>query len=65
VQFLRFWAHQRQARSCAIQEAYQLLRAIHAIFQSREKATLERMFREWMDRLAQCCVAVDDLVEGA
>jgi transposase len=42
----------------------QLLHAIDAIFQSIEKATLERTFREWTDRLAHGCVAVGDLVEG-
>jgi hypothetical protein len=42
----------------------QLLQAIDAIFQSIERATLERVFQEWMDRLTQCCVAVGDLVES-
>jgi hypothetical protein len=40
------------------------LQAIDAIFQSIEKATLERVFQEWMDRLAKCCVAVGGLIEG-
>jgi hypothetical protein len=39
------------------------LQAIDAIIQSIE-ATLERVFQEWMDRLAQCCVSIDDLIEG-
>jgi hypothetical protein len=34
------------------------LQAIDAIFQSIENATLERVFQEWMDRLAQCCVTI-------
>jgi hypothetical protein len=37
---------------------------IDAIFQSIEKATLERVFQKWMDRLAQCCVAVGGSVDG-
>jgi hypothetical protein len=40
------------------------LQAIDANFQSIEKATLERVFQEWMDIMTQCCVAVDDLIEG-
>jgi hypothetical protein len=40
------------------------LQAIDAIFQSIEEVTLERVFREWLDRLAQWCVAVRGLVEG-
>jgi hypothetical protein len=40
------------------------LQAIDVIFQSIEEATLERVFKEWMDRLAQYCVAVGDLIEG-
>jgi hypothetical protein len=40
------------------------LQAIDAILQSIEKATLEGLFQEWMDRLARCCVAVGGLVEG-
>jgi hypothetical protein len=37
-------------------EPDQLLQAIDAIFQSIEKATLECVFQEWLDRLAQYCV---------
>jgi hypothetical protein len=33
------------------------LQAIAAIFQSIEKGTLKLTFWEWMDLLAQCCVA--------
>jgi hypothetical protein len=40
------------------------LQAIEAIFQSVEEATLKRVFQEWMDRLAQCCLAVGGLAEG-
>jgi hypothetical protein len=40
------------------------LQAIDSIFQSLEKATLERVFQKWMDKLAQCCVAVGALAEG-
>jgi hypothetical protein len=40
------------------------LQATDAIFQSIEEAVLERVFQEWMDRLAQCCVAVGGLGEG-
>jgi hypothetical protein len=40
------------------------LQAIDAIFQSIEKNTLERLFQEWMDRLAQCCMAVSGFAEG-
>jgi hypothetical protein len=42
----------------------QLLQAIDAISQPIGKAKLERVFQEWMHRLAQCCVAVGDLVES-
>jgi histone-lysine N-methyltransferase SETMAR len=42
----------------------QLLQAIDAFFRSIEKATLERLFQEWTDRLVHCCVAVGGLVEG-
>jgi hypothetical protein len=48
----------------SFEEPDQPLHAIDVIFQSIEKATLERVFQEWMDRLAQCCVAVGGLVEG-
>jgi hypothetical protein len=39
-------------------------RRLMQFFQSIEKFTLERVFQEWMDRLGQCCVTADDLVEG-
>jgi hypothetical protein len=42
----------------------QLLQAIDAIFQSIEKTTLVRVFQECRDRLVQCCMAVNGLVEG-
>jgi hypothetical protein len=48
----------------SFEEPDQLLQVIGVILQSIEKATLERMFQEWMDRLAQCCVAAGSLVEG-
>jgi hypothetical protein len=48
----------------SFEEPDQVLQAIDAIFQYIEKAPLERVFQEWMDRLAQCCVAVGGLVEG-
>jgi transposase len=48
----------------SFQRPDQLLQAIDAIFQSIEKATLKRVFQEWMDRLAQCYVAVGGFVEG-
>jgi hypothetical protein len=48
----------------SFEEPDQLLQAIAAIFHSIEKATLERVFQEWIDRLAQCCVAAGDLIEG-
>jgi hypothetical protein len=34
-------------------------------FQSVEKSILERMFQEWMDRLAQCYMVADGFAEGA
>jgi hypothetical protein len=46
------------------EERDQLLQATDVIFQSIKKATLERVFREWMDRLGQCYVAVGGLLEG-
>jgi hypothetical protein len=48
----------------SFQERDQPLHAIDAIFQSIEEATLERVFSDWMDRLAQCCMAVAGSVEG-
>jgi hypothetical protein len=48
----------------SFEELDQPLQAIDAIFQSIEKAVLERVCQEWMDRLTQCCVAVAGLVEG-
>jgi hypothetical protein len=42
----------------SFEEPDQLLWAIDVIFQSNEEVTLERVFQEWMDRLAQYCVAV-------
>jgi histone-lysine N-methyltransferase SETMAR len=47
----------------SFEEPDQLLQEIDAIFQSLEKATLERVFQEWMDRLAQCRVVLGSLVE--
>jgi transposase len=41
------------------------LQVIDAISRFIEKATLERVFQEWMHRLAQCCVEVGGRVEGA
>jgi hypothetical protein len=49
----------------SFEESDQPWQAIGAIFQSIEQAILERAFQEWTDRLAQCCVAVNGLVEGA
>jgi hypothetical protein len=40
------------------------LQAIDVIFQFIGTATFKRVFQEWMDRLAQCCVAVGGLAEG-
>jgi hypothetical protein len=48
----------------SFEEPDQPLQAIDAIFQSLEKAPLEYVFQEWIDRRAQCCVAVGGLVEG-
>jgi hypothetical protein len=48
----------------SLDEPDQPLQAIDAIFQSIEGATLERVFQEWTDRLAQSCVSVGGLVEG-
>jgi hypothetical protein len=48
----------------SFEEPHQLLQVIDAIFQSIENVTLECVFQEWMDRLAQCCVVVGSLVEG-
>jgi hypothetical protein len=36
---------------------------LQAIFYSTENATLEHVFQEWTDRLAQCCVVVGREVE--
>jgi hypothetical protein len=48
----------------SFEEPDQPLRAIHAIFQFIEEAILERMFQEWMARLAQCSAAVGSPIEG-
>jgi hypothetical protein len=37
--------------SASFEEPDQLLKAIDALFQFIEKATLEHVFQEWMDRL--------------
>jgi hypothetical protein len=42
-------------------ERDQPVQMIDAIFQFIEEATLERVFQEWMVRLAQYCVAVSGL----
>jgi transposase len=47
----------------SFEEPGQFLQAIDAIFQSIEKGTLKRVFQKWMDRLAQCYVAVGGLGE--
>jgi hypothetical protein len=52
--------------ACApFEEPNEPLQAIDVISQSIEEATLEHVFQEWMDRLAQCYVAVDGLAENA
>jgi hypothetical protein len=48
----------------SFEELDQLLHTIDTIFQFIEKASLKRVFQEWMDRLAQCCMAVGDSVKG-
>jgi histone-lysine N-methyltransferase SETMAR len=48
----------------SFEEPDHFLQEIDAIFQSIEKATLERVFQGWMDRLAQCCVVVSGFVDG-
>jgi hypothetical protein len=40
------------------------LQAIDAIFQSIEETTLERVFQDWMNILAQCCMALGGSVKG-
>jgi histone-lysine N-methyltransferase SETMAR len=47
------------------EEPDQLLQAIDAIFQSIKKSTVECVSQKWMDRLAQCCMAVGGFVEAA
>jgi hypothetical protein len=49
-----------RATGASFEEPDQVLQAIDAIFQSIGKATLERVFQEWMDRLAQGRVAIND-----
>jgi transposase len=45
------FAHlKRRLTSASVEEPDQLLQAIEAIFQSIERATLERVFHEWIDR---------------
>jgi hypothetical protein len=48
----------------SFEEPNQLLRAIDATLRSIEDARLERVFQEWMNRLAECCVAVGGSIEG-
>jgi histone-lysine N-methyltransferase SETMAR len=62
--FYLFGCIKGRLAGASFEEPDQLLQAIDAIFQSIEKATLERMFQERIDRLAQCCVAVDGSIEG-
>jgi DNA-binding transcriptional regulator YbjK len=63
VQLLPFVSINDRLAGASFEEPDQLLQAIDAIFQSIEKGTLERVFQEWMNRLAQYCVAVGGLVE--
>jgi hypothetical protein len=63
VRLLLFGYIKGRFAGASFEEPDQLLRAIDAIFQSIENATLEHVFQEWMDRLAQCCVAVGDFIE--
>jgi hypothetical protein len=50
--------------NASFEEPDQLLLVVDVIFQFIEKATLERVFQEWMDRLAQCRMVIGGLVEG-
>jgi hypothetical protein len=63
VRLLPFWYIKGRLAGASFEEPDQLLQAIDVIFQSLENATLEHVFQEWMDRLAQCCVAVNGLIE--
>jgi transposase len=58
------WYIKDRLAGASFKEPNQLLQAIDAMFQSIERVTLECMFQEWIDKLAQCCVAVGDLLEG-
>jgi hypothetical protein len=62
--FCRFGYIKGRIAGASFEEPDQLLQATDAIFQSIGKASLEHVFQEWMDRLAQCCMAVGGLVEG-
>jgi histone-lysine N-methyltransferase SETMAR len=55
--FYRFGYTKGRIAGASFEEPDQRLQAIDVIFQSVEKVTLERVFQEWMDRLAQYCVA--------
>jgi histone-lysine N-methyltransferase SETMAR len=61
--FYRFGYIKGRLTGASPEEPDQLLQAIDAVLPSIENATLERVFQEWMDRLAQCCVAVGGLRE--
>jgi hypothetical protein len=64
VRFLVFGYIKGRPAGASFEKHDQLLQAIDAIFQSIKKATSERVFQEWMDRLRHSCVAVGGLVEG-
>jgi hypothetical protein len=54
---LEFYHVKGRLTGASSEDPGQLLQAIDAIF-SPLKVTLEHVFQEWMDRLAQYCVAI-------
>jgi hypothetical protein len=57
---LKFEYIKGRLADASFEEPDQPSQAIDGIFQSIGEAALLRVFQKWMDRLAQCCVAVGD-----
>lgn len=62
--FFLFGYIKERLKGRSFNDADQLLMAINGVCESIEKATLEKVFYEWRERLAKCLVACGGLVEN-